>query len=174
MVQYWTDFVLLSLESGGPKYHRPTSMPQKPGTSALCHRLCPALVEQRRQLLELDSLQPLHEQYLQEQRQPQTSAAEEKDLLEMEAAAASSSNNDNEDHESSTTETSISEFVQTVRWQKPAALWSFPAVTQLVHNCQRRLDFENECRRWHHRVNPATNLVDVPERYVRLDDDDDQ
>ena len=192
----WLGTATANLTMDRTRFYRDlAALPQKPGKSALCSRLCPALVEQRRQLLALDSLQPLHEEYLREQRQQQA-LSEEKDLSEKtEAAAASSSNHDNESSNntemttstSTTTaiETSSSEFAQAVRRQKPATLWSFPAteeleaVTRLVHNCQRRLDFENECRRRNnHRVDPATNLVDVPEpgvpeRYVRLEDDDD-
>jgi len=156
-------------------YRDLAELPQKPGPSVLCSRLCPALVEQRRQLLELDSLEPLHEEYLRDKEKQQEAVSDSDN--------ENKSSNTERTSTTTTTETPLSEFAQAVRRQKPAALWNFPAtdeldaVTRLVHNCQRRLDFENECRRRNnHRVDPATNLVDVPEpgvpeRYVRLEDD---
>lgn len=138
-------------------------LPGQPGASVLCHRVCPAVVARRDELLAMPSLRPLHEEHLREKRRQQAAAAKDGDGGEL-----------------STTVTETSEFTQAVRAQSPAELWSFPAseeleaVVKLAANCQQRMEFEEECRRRNHRIaDAATGLVDVPEpgvpaKYVRL------
>ena len=123
-----------------------SEIPNKPGQSEFCRQICPALVVKYNEMLDMNSLEPLHDVILQEF----------DEQLDQQ-----------------------SELTMAVRQYRPKELLSFPATEQLesavnlVENCRRRMEFEDECRRRSHRVDPTTGLVDVPEpgvpdKFIRL------
>ena len=136
-------------------FHRDLSvLPLQSGTSVLCHRMCPQLIQQRNTLLlEMQSLRPLYEQHLIEKQQQKDESATPQDEKNSERP---------------------SPFVQAVLQLNPKELWEDPvteeleSMKQLVQNCQYRMDFEDECRRRKHRVIDSTGLVDVPKPGVPM------
>jgi len=164
-------------------FHDVSQLPLQPGQSPLCERLCPAIVEQRRKLLALDTLEPLHEAYLREQQQQQQQQQQQPN----DDNNNNNTNNNNTNHSSQTQpqpQPPLSDLAVAVRRQNPAHLWNFPATEQLesavalADHCERRIAFCNECRRRRHRVDASGLLVDVPEpgvpaQFVRLEEEED-
>lgn len=125
-------------------------IPNKPGISELSRQICPAVVDKYKELLAAPTVAPLQDAYLREH--PDVGPTEEH-----------------------------TDFAIAVRQKRPRELLAFPVTEQLesavnlVENCRRRIEFEEECRRRNHRVDPVSGLVDIPEpgvpvKFVRLPD----
>lgn len=172
-------------------FHRDLArVPLHPGQSLLCHQMCPGVLQQRDRIISVPTIEPLYQEQLQrlqalkQQQQPQQSNRQTRntETNEIDSCDNNSDHNDNGDpiiarpsYLTAALARVDAHSATTVLTLDPMELWENPwtedleSMVILVQNCQRRMDFEQECRRRdNHRVDEATGLVDVPEPGVPL------
>lgn len=162
------------------------AVPLQPGPSALCHELCPQLVQYRRELHTMPAMPPFPINRNRSRERDSVRAGKQppkpdKSSLPLSSTMPEQQQQTQQWDETAAPDTSTdSDLVRAIRQFEPGELLRDPvtegleSARELLQNCQHRMDFEDECRRRNHRVDGATGLVDVPEpgvpvRYLRSD-----